>query len=76
MKARSIETVSDVIQAFGGYNDACTLMGVSRSLLSRWEIEGLPGKRLKQIAALAAAKNIPGMTIARLAEVAPTKAAA
>lgn len=73
---QSIETVTEVIRAFGGYNAACTLFGVSRSLLSRWETEGLPGKRLKQIAALAEMKNIPGLTIERLAQVVPSKLAA
>lgn len=71
-----IQTVTDVIQAFGGYAEAGLLFGVSRSLLSRWEIEGLPGKRLRQIAALAEAKKLPGITIEALARVAPSKVAA
>jgi len=73
---RPIHTVTDVIQAFGGYSEAVILFGVSRSLLSRWEIEGLPGKRLRQIAALAEAKKLPGITIEALARTVPSKVAA
>lgn len=66
--------VSQVIEAFGGYEEAGLLFGVSRSLLAEWEQKGIPGKRWRQIAALAEIKSIPQITLDVLAHAEPSKA--
>jgi hypothetical protein len=43
--------VRDIIDAFGGYHDAGRRLGVARSTLALWEVEGIPPKRWQQIVA-------------------------
>ena len=68
--------VSQVITAFGGYSSAQTLFGVSRSLLARWEEEGIPTKRWAQLVEVAKLKGVPGVTFESLSSVTPSKAKA
>lgn len=68
--------VSQVIEKFGGYHEAAQLFGVSRSLLTKWEYDGIPAKRWMQIAKLAEIKKIDGVTIETLSSASPTKVAA
>lgn len=65
--------VTQIIDAFGGYEDAALLFGVSRSLLTQWEQDGIPSKRWRQIVALAEMKNIKNITIESLADSAASK---
>lgn len=65
--------VTQVIEAFGGYQSAQTLFGVSRSLLVRWEQLGIPPKRWLQIAALSRVHADRRFTVAQLALVVPSK---
>lgn len=68
--------VSQIIEKLGGHSEATELLGVSRALLYRWEAEGIPGKRWKQIARVAKMKGIDGLTYETLATAAPTREAA
>lgn len=68
--------VSEIIEAFGGYHEAGRLLGVSRSLLSRWEEEGIPPKRWPSIAALSEKYATKALSLEDLAAAAPTKAKA
>jgi len=71
-----LRTVRDAILVLGGYSEAVTLLGVSRNLIYRWEAQGLPARRMMQIAALAQKMGLSGVTPDRLAKVVPTKQAA
>lgn len=65
--------VTQVIDAFGGYQQSQTLFGVSRGLLARWEEEGIPPKRWPQIVELARRLDVPGIDVETLAGVRPSK---
>ena len=65
--------VTQIITAFGGYQKAGMILGVSRSLLARWEEEGLPAKRWSQLAALSETHASRCFTVEELARVQPSK---
>jgi hypothetical protein len=65
--------VSEVIQAFGGYQQAGMVLGVSRTQFFDWEQKGIPPKRWKQIALLSQHHATKPLTIEELAQVTPTK---
>lgn len=67
-------TVSQVIAKLGGPQEATELLGVSRQLLYRWEAEGIPGKRWKQIARIAKLNGVRGLTVEVLAAATPNRA--
>lgn len=66
-------SVTQVIDAFGGYGKAQVLLGVSRPTLTLWEKQGIPPKRWRQIAELATRLEKPGLTIGALTKVRPSK---
>lgn len=65
--------VTQVIEAFGGYEKARRLFGVSRSLLAEWEVSGIPSKRWTQLVELATDLKVGGISLQSLAEAAPSK---
>ena len=65
--------VSQIIEKLGGPAEATELLGVSRALLYRWEADGIPGKRWKQIARIAAMNGIKGLTVETLAAAEPNR---
>ena len=71
-----METVTDIIRAFGGYRECQTTFGVSRSLLALWEVDGIPAKRWQQIVHLADKYGIEGVTLDMLSGLRPSKSAA
>jgi hypothetical protein len=64
--------VSQVIEAFGGYQKAQQALGVSRSLLARWEEEGIPAKRWTQIATVSRVLADRVFTVEELAAIVVT----
>lgn len=73
---RVMMNVTEVIEALGGYGETCDVLGVSRSLLVLWEAEGIPARRWRQIAKVAALKGRSDITIETMCHVEPSKAAA
>lgn len=67
-------TVSQIIAKLGGPQEATKALGVSRALLYRWEVEGIPGKRWQHIAYVAKLKGVRGLTVEALAAATPNRA--
>lgn len=65
--------VSQIIEAFGGYDPTRRLLGVSRSLLAEWETSGIPAKRWEQVAEIAGLIGRPDITVDIVRSASPSK---
>lgn len=67
--------VSQVIAVLGGYRQTARLLGVKRSTLALWEVEGIPAKRWDQVAEISTRFAETPITLEMLSEVLPSKPA-
>ncbi len=68
-----MENVAHVIDALGGPKEASHLLGISRSLITGWEQDGIPAKRWPQIEKIAALIGKPEITVSVLSRIVPSK---
>jgi hypothetical protein len=65
--------VAQIIEAFGGQDEAIAILGVSKATLYLWEEEGIPPKRWKHLAEIAKRLSVPGVTMDVLMQARPSR---
>lgn len=70
--AKSEHTAGSVIDALGGTGEVASALELHPSTVSCWRERGLPGSsfRLRQLARLATARGVRGLSLETLAELA------
>lgn len=68
-------TTKDVIAAFGTAAQFARACGVSQVAVFNWKQNGIPPRRWRQIADLAQARGIDGITVETLSMIQPEEAA-
>jgi hypothetical protein len=73
MAKPKIRDITDLVNLLGGPDRAITLLGISRTLLLLWEIEGVPPRRWRQVTELLQINGVKDVTIDMVARIKPVR---